>query len=196
MTNKLIIAISSSPSSASRTAKVVDYVLQNLATDTLLTRHIQLRDMDPEALLLAKSGHVSVSRTVTAIQQADGLVIATPIFKASYSGLLKVFLDLLPQFALAGKAILPIATGGSLAHLLALDYGLRPVLQSMGARHIVQSLFVPESEMKLVDDKMQIGEQTELILQEASYHFRLAVEGASEDRFLGHPRPTRTEPSI
>ena len=82
MTNKLIIAISSSPSSASRTAKVVDYVLQNLATDTLLTRHIQLRDMDPEALLLAKSGHVSVSRTVTAIEQADGLVIATPIFPA------------------------------------------------------------------------------------------------------------------
>jgi FMN reductase len=166
-----------------------------LATDTLLTRHIQLRDMDPEALILAKSAHVSVARTVTAIEQADGLVIATPIFKASYAGLLKVFLDLLPQFALAGKAVLPIATGGSLAHLLALDYGLRPVLQSMGARHIVQSLFVPESEMKLVDEKMEIGEQTELMLREASYHFKCAVEGASEDRFLGHPRPARTEPS-
>lgn len=175
---------------------MVDYVLQNLATDTLLTRHIQLRDMDPEALMLAKSGHVSVARTVTAIEQADGLVIATPIFKASYSGLLKVFLDLLPQFALAGKAILPIATGGSLAHLLALDYGLRPVLQSMGARHIVQSLFVPESEMKLVDDKMEIGEQTEMILREASYHFKYAVERGSEDRFLGHPRPSRTEPTV
>jgi FMN reductase len=195
MTNKLIVAISSSPSAASRTAKVVDYILHDLATDTLLTRHIQLRDMDPEALILAKSAHVSVARTVTAIEQADGLVIATPIFKASYAGLLKVFLDLLPQFALAGKAVLPIATGGSLAHLLALDYGLRPVLQSMGARHIVQSLFVPESEMKLVDEKMEIGEQTELMLREASYHFKCAVEGASEDRFLGHPRPARTEPS-
>jgi FMN reductase len=53
---------------------------------------------------------------------------------------LKVFLDLLPQFALAGKAILPIATGGSVAHLPALDYGLGPVLQSMGAQIAHQNL--------------------------------------------------------
>ncbi|HTQ84410.1 MAG TPA: NADPH-dependent FMN reductase [Pseudolabrys sp.] len=192
MSKKLILAISSSPSSSSRTAKVADYVLQGLNGDSLMTRHIQLRDMDPEALMLAKSGHVSVSRTVTAIEQADGLIIATPIFKASYSGLLKVFLDLLPQFALAGKAVLPIATGGSLGHLLALDYGLRPVLQSMGARHIVQSLFVPESEMRIVDDKLQIGEQTDVMLREAIHHFKLAVEATTEDRFLGHPRPVRT----
>jgi FMN reductase len=192
MTKKLIVAISGSPSANSKTSKVVDHVLEGLVSDTILTRHIQLRDMDPEALLLAKASHVSVSRTVTAIEQADGLIIATPIFKASYSGLLKVFLDLLPQFALAGKAILPIATGGSVAHLLALDYGLRPVLQSMGARHIVQSLFVPESEMRVVDDKLLLGEQTDIILREAAYHFKTAVEATTDDKFLGHPRPLRS----
>jgi FMN reductase len=133
-----------------------------------------------------------VARTVTAIEQADGIIIATPIYKASYSGLLKVFLDLLPQFALAGKAVLPIATGGSVAHLLALDYGLRPVLQSMGARHIVQSLFVPESEMQTVDGQLKIGGQTDVMLREATYHFKCAVEATTEDRFLGHPRPLRT----
>jgi len=72
--------------------------------------------MDPEALILAKAQYVSVARTVTATEPGGWLIIATPIFKASYSGLLKVFLDLLPQFALAGKAILPIATGGSVHH--------------------------------------------------------------------------------
>jgi FMN reductase len=160
--------------------------------DRLLTRHIRLRDMDPEALIMAKSAHVSVARTVAAIEQADGIIIATPIFKASYSGLLKIFLDLLPQYALAGKAILPIATGGSMAHLLALDYGLRPVLQSMGARHIVQSLFVPESEMHMNDQQLAVGNQTDGMLQEAIYHFKCAVEATTGDRFLGHPRPTRT----
>lgn len=171
---------------------MADYVLEGLNGDGLLTRHIQLRDMDPEALLMAKSGHVSVARTVTAIEQADGIIIATPIYKASYSGLLKVFLDLLPQFALAGKAVLPIATGGSVAHLLALDYGLRPVLQSMGARHIVQSLFVPESEMQTVDGQLKIGGQTDVMLREATYHFKCAVEATTEDKFLGHPRPVRS----
>jgi NADPH-dependent FMN reductase len=109
MSKKLIWVISGSTSANSRTSKVVDYVLQGLG-DTLLTRRIQLRDMDPEAL------YVSVARTVTATEPGGWLIIATPIFKASYSGLLKVFLDLLPQFVLAGKAILPIATGGSVHH--------------------------------------------------------------------------------
>ena len=191
MSKKLIVAISGSPSANSKTSKVVDHVLRGLVTDTTLTRHIQLRDMDPEALMLGKSEHVSVMRTATAIEQADGLIIATPIFKASYSGLLKVFLDLLPQFALAGKAILPIATGGSVGHLLALDYGLRPVLQSMGARHIVQSLFVPETETRVVDDKLTFGEQTEIILREAAYHFKCSVDSTTDDKSLGHPRSLR-----
>ncbi len=191
MSKRLILAISSSPSPTSRTAKVADYVLHSLADTALMTRHIQLRDIDAEALVSAKAAHVSVARAITALEQADGVVFATPIFKASYSGLLKVFLDLLPQFALAGKAILPIATGGSMAHLLALDYGLRPVLQSMGARHIVQSLFVAESDLSVVDDKVRIGGPTEAMLQEAIYHFKCAVGATTEDRFLGHPRPTR-----
>jgi FMN reductase len=192
MTKQLILAISSSPSPTSRTAKVADYVLQRIADPTFMTRHIQIREMDPEAMISAKSAHVSVQRTVIAVEQADGIVIATPIFKASYSGLLKIFLDLLPQYALAGKAILPIATGGSLAHLLALDYALRPVLQTMGARHIVQSLFVPESEIQFEGNELKVGEQTAAMMGEAIYHFKCAVEATTEDRFLGHPRPTRT----
>lgn len=51
------------------------------------------------------------------------MIIATPIYKAAYTGVLKVFLDLLPTNALAGKIILPIGTGATPAHLLALDYG-------------------------------------------------------------------------
>src|SRR5262249_62273695 len=76
------------------------------------------------------------------IERADAVVVAPPIYKAAYSGALKAFLDLLPQFALAGKVVLPLATGGTLAHVLALDYGLRPVLVALGAQHIVNGLFI------------------------------------------------------
>jgi FMN reductase len=62
----------------------------------------------------------------------------------------------------------------------------------MGARHIVQSLFVPESEMQTVDGQLKIGGQTDVMLREATYHFKCAVEATTEDRFLGHPRPLRT----
>src|SRR5207342_199153 len=56
--------------------------------------------------------------------------------------------DLLPQFAFRGKAVLPIVTGGSPAHVLAVDYALRPVLANLGAAHIGQGWFVPSSHIR------------------------------------------------
>jgi FMN reductase len=61
------------------------------------------------------------------------VVVSTPIYRATYSGLLKVFFDLLPQDALAGRVAIPIATGGGPGHVLAVDHGLRPLLASVGA---------------------------------------------------------------
>ena len=60
--------------------------------------------------------------------------------------MLKVFLDLLPQSALTGKVVLPLATGGSPNHMLALDYALRPVLQSLAARHILPGVYVTDAQ--------------------------------------------------
>lgn len=89
--------------------------------------------------------------------QADGIVIGTPIYKAAYSGLLKLLLDLLPQDAFAGKTVLPIATGGSLAHVLAVDYALRPVLSSMGAVHVVPGWFVLDSDIVVSDGGVSVS---------------------------------------
>ncbi len=63
----------------------------------------------------------------------SAVVVATPIYKAAYTGGLKALFDILPQSALRGKTVLPLATGGSPAHLLAIDYALKPVLSALGA---------------------------------------------------------------
>lgn len=73
---------------------------------------------------------------IAEVDLADALVVATPVYKASYSGVLKTFLDVLPQKAFARKAVLPLATGGTIAHLLSIDYALRPVLLSLCPRHV------------------------------------------------------------
>ncbi|NEE56082.1 FMN reductase (NADPH), partial [Streptomyces sp. SID8455] len=91
-------------------------------------------------------------RATELFARADGIVIGTPVYKAAYSGLLKTLLDLLPQYALTGKTVLPLATGGSTAHVLALDYALRPVLSSMGAAHIVQGWFVLDRHITTGED--------------------------------------------
>lgn len=109
---------------------------------------LALRTLPSEDLLFGRADAPAIRDTIARVEAADGVVISTPIYKAAYTGLLKVWLDLLPQFALTGKAVLPVATGGSLAHVLAIDYALRPVLSSMGPRHIAPGWFILD---RLVD---------------------------------------------
>jgi FMN reductase len=68
-------------------------------------------------------------------------VVADLAVAGHHTAHLRIF-DLLPQYALRGKTVLPLATGGSMAHALALDYALRPVLQSMGACHVAHGFLV------------------------------------------------------
>jgi len=151
-----ILLIAGSPSEQSRSAALLDGVAQRLRRKAdprrLLVDRLHIRDLSPQALLLADWGHKSIIRAIAQVESADALVIATPVYKAAYSGVLKVFLDLLPQTALKGKAVLPLATGGSPHHMLALDYALRPVLQSLGARHILPGVYATDAQIPKTDD--------------------------------------------
>lgn len=186
-----IVALSASPSPTSKTALLAQKVLDNLRDDAANVVHIQVSLLDGLALFRGDANEPGIARAIAAIDAADGVIVATPIFKASYSGLLKIFLDVLPQFGLAGKAVLPLATGGSPAHVLALDYGLRPVLQSMGARHIVQAVFVASAQASIVDGDLKLAQDTADLLTEAMLHFREALRGVDRPSLLGHPRPPR-----
>ncbi|MEV0218552.1 FMN reductase [Streptomyces sp. NPDC050704] len=68
-----------------------------------------------------------------AVVSADGLIVVTPVFSASYSGLFKSFFDVLDKDALAGKPVLVAATGGSARHSLVLDHALRPLFSYLRA---------------------------------------------------------------
>jgi FMN reductase len=76
------------------------------------------------------------------VEGAAGIVFVTPVYNAAYSGVLKAFLDVLPQFGLRGKVALPLAVGGTVAHMLVIDYAIRPVLASMGTPYIVGGVFL------------------------------------------------------
>jgi SsuE family FMN reductase len=115
-----------------------------LLAQTCDVETIAVRDLPPADLLLGRADAPEIARAASMVEKADALVITTPIYKASFSGLLKTFLDLLPQAALRGKSVLPIATGGASAHVLALDYALRPVLMAMGAAHVAPAYVILE----------------------------------------------------
>ena len=153
MTDLFSIAIvTGSPSSTSKTVALAEHVERRLTREAFRVRTIHTRDLPAEALLHARTEDPAIAEARAAVEQADGVIVASPVYKASYSGLLKTFLDLLPQLALRNKVVLPLMTGGTLAHVLALDYGLRPVLQSLDPRHVVSGLFVLDKWLELEAD--------------------------------------------
>ena len=148
-----ILLIAGSPTQPSRSTSLLHAVASRLQAKGLSTEPVlQLNQLDPAALLLAQFDHAEIRAITDRVAQADAVVVATPVYKAAYSGLLKVFLDVLPQTALKGKLVLPLATGGSPHHMLALDYALRPVLQSLGARHILPGIYATDQGVPLLPE--------------------------------------------
>lgn len=68
-----------------------------------------------------------LAELIERVVDADALVVVSPIFSGSYSGLFKTFFDVLEPEVLAGKPVLIGATGGTARHSLALEYALRPL---------------------------------------------------------------------
>ncbi|MFE2092147.1 NADPH-dependent FMN reductase [Streptomyces sp. NPDC059460] len=147
-----ILSVSGSPSPTSRTARLLRHLDDHLRRQGHDVTSLEVRTLPPDALLGADFRHPAIVEVTALFEQADGVVIGTPVYKAAYSGLLKSLLDLLPQYALTGKTVLPLATGGSTAHVLAIDYALRPVLSSMGALHIVPGWFTLDKDITVGDD--------------------------------------------
>ncbi|MCF3181221.1 MULTISPECIES: NADPH-dependent FMN reductase [unclassified Streptomyces] len=174
-----LLALTGSPSAHSRTVVVAEHVLRRLEHAGFETAHLDVRLLPAADLLSARRGEPEIRRALEAVAGADGLVIATPVYKASYTGLLKAFLDLLPQDGLAGKTILPLATGGSLAHVLTIDYALRPVLAALGARHVTAGRFVLDSSVERGAGPDRLRPEAELDLYQAVDEFADALRSAA-----------------
>ena len=86
--------------------------------------------------------------------QADILVVGSPVYKASYTGVLKAFCDHIAAGQLSGKLAVPLMMGGSLQHFLALDVHLRPLLVELGATCLTPGLYVVETELEQLDAQL------------------------------------------
>ena len=175
-----VLTISASPSAVSKTALTRSLVDEHLAALGHDVRALDVRDLPAAALLSADTRDPAIAAVLDAVEAADGVVVATPVYKAAYSGLLKILLDLLPQRALAGKVVLPLATGGTLAHVLVLDYALRPVLTALGSPRIVQGHFLLDQSITLLDGRAALTADAKERLLRAVDDFALTL--AEHDR--------------
>lgn len=143
----LVVSLGGSPSQRSRSAVLLDHARRWLERHGVEVVSYQIRDFQAEDLLHARFDSPQIQLLTQQIANADGVLVATPVYKASFSGALKTLLDLLPERALQHKVVLPMATGGSAAHMLAVDYALKPVLAALKAQDMLQGVFADDSQI-------------------------------------------------
>ncbi|WP_333755852.1 CE1759 family FMN reductase, partial [Streptomyces sp. IBSBF 3352] len=90
---------------------------------------VELRELAVEIAQNLTNGFPGrrLAAAIDAVTSADGLIVVTPVFSASYSGLFKSFFDVIDKDALTGMPVLIAATGGTARHSLVLDHALRPL---------------------------------------------------------------------
>jgi FMN reductase len=147
-----ITIISGSPSAHSRLEGVLKFISQTIVNAGLEIQWVHVRDLPPEDLIYTRFGSPAIVEANRIVAEADAVVVASPIYKATYTGVLKTFLDLIPQKGLDGKVVLPIAIGGTIAHLLAIDHQFKPVLSALGAHHILPGAFVLDTQVIREED--------------------------------------------
>src|SRR6266545_5776040 len=137
-----IAVVTGNPKPASRTLAAAVLVAEQLGgspPDVV----IDLVELGPGLL---GWGDPAVTAAVESVQKSNVLVVASPTYKATYTGLLKLFLDQIPTDGLAGVVAVPVMLGAGPGHALAPELLLKPVLVELGATCPTKGLYVLETE--------------------------------------------------
>ncbi|SDB93441.1 FMN reductase [Sanguibacter gelidistatuariae] len=155
-----VVVVSGNPRAGSRTLSAATAVGEQIAalldgrldgpssTQATSIETIDLATFAPEILT---ADHPAADAATATLAAATVAVIASPVYKASYTGLLKAFLDLYGPDGLAGVVAVPLVVSGNPAHALAGEVHLRPVLVELGAIVPTRALSLTESQLADLD---------------------------------------------
>ena len=146
-----IAVITGNPKPDSRTHSVAVAVSDLLARETGESADRVVIDLAAYASRLFDWGDAELTALGAEVARADIAIFASPTYKATYTGLLKAFLDRYGSNGLAGLTAVPVMTGGWPGHLLAVEVHLRPVLVELGATVPARGLYVTEPELADLD---------------------------------------------
>lgn len=144
-----VVAVSGGLQRPSKSAALAGHLLDLIANEIpCQQRLIEMGLMAPQLAGAVWRSQLpgAVEQQLAAVEQADVLVVATPVFRGSYTGLFKHFFDFIDQDALVDKPILLAATGGSQRHSLVIDHQLRPLFSFFQARTLPLGVYATDND--------------------------------------------------
>ncbi|MDA3038381.1 MAG: NAD(P)H-dependent oxidoreductase [Actinomycetota bacterium] len=145
-----VVVVIGNPSPGGRTTAVGQAVGEAVATARGET-DVDTIELAGIAAHLFEWGNEAVQATTARVAAADVVITACPTYKATYTGLLKAFLDQYGNDGLAGCRAVPVMVGASLHHALAPEVHLRPLLVELGASVPSRGLYVLDSAMDTLE---------------------------------------------
>ncbi|WP_296246616.1 FMN reductase [uncultured Stenotrophomonas sp.] len=142
-----VVAVSGGLHRPSKAAALVEHLSKLIAAEV----HCETQLVELDQLARHMAGTVrrselpdTVELGLAAVEQADVLVVATPVYRGSYTGLFKHFFDFIHQDALIDTPVLLAATGGSERHALMIDHQLRPLFSFFQARTLPLGVYATD----------------------------------------------------
>lgn len=144
-----VVAVSGSVQQPSRTLVLLKALVERLGQQLPIeVRLIELAEVGPQfaGVLRREALPVTVQQHLLAIESADLLIAATPVYRASYTGLFKHLFDFVHHEALKNVPVLLAATGGSDRHALIIDHQLRPLFGFFQALSLPVGVYASETD--------------------------------------------------
>jgi FMN reductase len=151
MSQPRIVGLSGSPRRPSKTRALVEQVATEVAGHRQVRLDIfDLVDAGPGlgAALQRQELTLPAARIIDAIEQADALIVGTPVYKGAYTGLFKHIFDLVEPRALVGKPVVLTATGGGPRHALVVEHALRPLFGFFEALTIPTAVYACDADFR------------------------------------------------
>ncbi|MGW7684938.1 NADPH-dependent FMN reductase [Kribbella sp. NPDC054772] len=150
-----VVTVVGNPRAGSRTAaaaaSVAELLASELGTPYRIDELVDLVTFAPAIFQgdsASESERAELENAIDLVSSASVIVVATPVYKGSYTGLLKSFLDVLRPSALAGAVVVPVTVSAAPSHKLLADQHLRPVLSELGASIPVPGVILEERDLE------------------------------------------------
>ncbi|MEG2029785.1 MAG: FMN reductase [Janthinobacterium sp.] len=144
-----IVAVSGGLQRPSKAAALAEHLMDLIADEVLCEQHlVELGQLAPQLAGATWRSQLpeTLERELAAVEQADIVVVTTPVYRGSYTGLFKHFFDFIHQDALIDKPVLLAATGGSERHALMIDHQLRPLFSFFQARTLPLGVYATDKD--------------------------------------------------
>jgi FMN reductase len=173
--SKQVIFISGSPQTSSRSTRIATTIAERLDAADVRVRRFGLSDFESSELVYARADGRVARHYLGVIESASAVVFSTPVYKATFSGGLKLLVDLIPPDALRGKTVLAIATARIGRHFQSVQRAFDDLYRFFDVGFVIPPVFVLDEQVQVAETGLTYDASAEAAIERAATALGSAV---------------------